>query len=74
MNPRINLSPQIAASVPIVSTKMRFTGKSNWVHSARPPARMNPKMNLKTMVTALTIISRRAMKLVSKDSKSFSVL
>lgn len=55
MNPRINLSPQIAADVPTPSANIRFAGTPNWTQSARPPARMKPKRNLKIMVKGLTI-------------------
>jgi hypothetical protein len=52
MNPRMNLSPQMAAMIPTLSTRMMFRGKSNWVHIAKPAASTKPKMNLNAMVTA----------------------
>jgi len=57
MNPRMNLSPQIDATVPTLSANIRFAGKDIRPDSARPPARIKPKMNRKRIVTALRIIS-----------------
>ena len=51
MNPRMNLSPQIAAMVATLSTNMMLIGKGKWPHSIKPPARIAPKMNLKRIVT-----------------------
>ena len=55
MTLRINLSPQIAAAVPIVSTNIRFRGRDKPLHSATGAARTTPKINLRRMVTAPTL-------------------
>jgi hypothetical protein len=57
MKPRINLSPQIAAIVPIVNTNRKAKGKGMPPQSASPVARITPKMNLKMIVTALNSAS-----------------
>ena len=53
MNPRINLSPQTAATVPTVRTKMIVSGRDKPSGIVIAPARTTPKMNLKRIVTRL---------------------
>jgi hypothetical protein len=57
MNPRINLSPQIAAITPTLRTNATMIGNERPTYIARLPARTTPKMNLKTIVIASLIIS-----------------
>ena len=52
----MNLSPQIPAMMPTLSTKTISTGNPIPAQKDRPPARMTPNRNRKTMVRGLIMI------------------
>src|SRR5215510_3223041 len=68
MNPRMNLSPQIEASVPTMSANTRLSGKDIIPYSARPPARIKPKMNRKRIVTGPMITDDREVARIRNDT------
>ena len=57
MNPRINLSPQIAAVRPTPTIQIIMSGNESPTNIARLPARTTPNMNLKMTVMPVSIIS-----------------